>query len=348
MNIISSLPKDKELGFGIYFAPLMLQCKFSEGKWAAPEITSVANLELHPAAKVLHYAQEIFEGLKAFKRGKEICLFRPRDNIRRMHRSAEIMAMPPFPEEVFLKGMVSLIAKTKDLVPEAPGALYLRPTMIGTSTQLGVAPSSEYLFYILASPVGGYFGKVNSDKPASISMWVTNEFTRAASGGVGAAKTGANYASSLRAVAESKKRGFSNVLFLDPIKRQTIEELSGMNIFVVQDGILKTPPLKDTILDGITRKTLIELARSLDIGFKEEATTIDDLVEGARSGRVSEVLACGTGASVTNISSFGWKDETITIGKGLPGPITTRLYQTLMSIQTGNGKPLHDDWIVSC
>jgi len=348
VNIVQSLPQDKELGFGIYFAPEMIVAHYKNSQWQKSEIIPTQNFQLHPAAKVLHYAQEIFEGLKAFNRKGEICLFRPHDNIRRMSISAEIMAMPPYPEEDFLESMKVLVRKSSHLVPSKPGALYLRPTMIGTSTALGVAPATEYLFFVLASPVGGYFGKVAGDKPSGISIWVTSEYTRAAPGGLGVAKTGANYAASLRAVAQGKKAGYSNVLFLDSERRKYIEELSGMNVFVVHNGVLKTSPLKDTILDGVTRRTLIELAKNLKIPFEETQVSIDDLIAGTTTGAFSEMLACGTGASVTAISELGWKDQKISINQGKIGPVTQVLYENLLAIQNGDKEPLHKDWIIKC
>lgn len=349
MNIISALLPTGDLGFGLYFAPEMVLARYSNGSWSKPEIQKTANLNLHPAAKALHYAQEIFEGLKAFHVNSRICLFRPKENIRRMSRSAEIMAMPPFPEEAFLESTKELVRRCAHLVPQEPGALYLRPTMIATSAQLGVAPSQDYLFYILASPVGGYFGAVKSDKPAGISVWVSDQHVRAAPGGVGAAKTGANYAASLRAVSDCKKKGFANVLFLDAIERRYIEELSGMNVFVVDRGVLKTPPLKDTILDGVTRKSLIQIAKTLEIPFSEEPIAVDQILQGIQNKTLSEIFACGTGASVTAITELGWKNDRIRVTSNAEaGPITTKLYQALINIQTGKRPAPASDWIIDC
>jgi branched-chain amino acid aminotransferase len=361
MNVVTKLPPLSELGFGLYFAPEMALSKYERGQWSPVEIVPLQNLSLHPAAKVLHYAQEIFEGLKAFKRSEngkvETTLFRPQDNIRRMSKSAELMAMPPFPEEKFLKCLIELVGRSPQLIPENPGALYLRPTMVGTSTQLGVAPAQEYLFYVLASPVGGYFGSVQGDQPAQINVWVSETHVRAAPGGVGAAKTGANYAASLRPVAEAKKRGFSNVLFLDAIHHRNLEELSGMNVFAVLGGQLKTPLLGDTILDGVTRKSLIQIAQSLGISCSEENISIEELI--AQSNQAScELFACGTGASVTSIGELGFKEKIHKIGTGKPGPITTKLYQALLQIQTGQkskilessqwAEALTTNWCVKC
>ena len=227
MNIIEHLPPLAELGFGKYFAPQMMMARFDKGQWQPWTLCSVQDFHLNPTAKVLHYAQEIFEGLKAFKTASgKTALFRPQENIRRMTRSAEILSMPPYPEGEFLKGMKALVERCRGLVPDEPGALYLRPTMIATDSTLGVAPSTEYAFFVLASPVGGYFGATKSDKPATVSVLVTSDHVRACPGGLGAAKTGANYAASLFAVQMAKKKGFHNVLFLDAIHHRNLEELS--------------------------------------------------------------------------------------------------------------------------
>jgi len=340
----------RDLGFGQYFCPTMLLSQNSGSSWSELRVQTTEDFSLHPAAKVLHYGQEIFEGLKAFRRADgSAALFRPRENIRRMTRSAEIMAMTPFPEAPFLDHMVKFVRELKDFVPAEPGALYLRPTMIGTSPTLGVAPSTEYLFYILASPVGGYFGDVRSDQPAMISVWVDPDRVRAVRGGLGAAKTGANYAASLRSVSEAKRRGFHNVLFLDALEHKHLEELSGMNVFVVDDGKLKTPPLGDTILAGVTRDSLLQMAKDLKIPVSEEALEIHDLIAKIEGGAPIELFACGTGASVTAIREIGWQDRRILINDGRPGEVTTKLYRELLNIQYGRPTACpHDDWMVRC
>ncbi len=323
---------------------------FENGKWGKTEIKPLTPFSMHPGAKVLHYAQEIFEGLKAFKTSSgKICLFRPQKNITRMTRSAEIMAIPPFPEDVFLDSMKALVSELKDFVPEEPGALYLRPTLIATNTALGVAPSTEYIFYVLASPVGGYFGSLAPGEPASVKVLVTDKYVRAVRGGLGAAKTGANYAASLRAVSEAKKNGFDNVLFLDAIERKYIEELSGMNVFFVEKNKLYTPSLGDTILDGVTRKSLIELA-ALDntIQIEEKSLDIHDILNKISQGQITEAFACGTGASVTSIVQFGFKSQNHTVGNGKPGAVTRRLYKALTDIQFGRMAPPNSEWCLEC
>jgi len=350
MAIIESLKPVSELGFGQYFCPLYVQSSYENGSWSEPELLPYRGISLDPAAKVFHYGQEIFEGMKIFRHPNGTTkLFRPRANIARMARSAEILAMPSFPEELFLKSIYLLAARTKSFVPPEPGALYLRPTMIGTSPTLGVSPSKDYLFYILASPVGGYFANSGDEgSPAVVSLWVALDHVRAVRGGLGEAKTGANYAASLLAVSEAKKRGFGNVLFLDAIKREFLEELSGMNIFIVEDGILKTPRLGDTILRGITRDSILKLAQNEKIPTEECDISIHKVVEGLNSGRVTEVFACGTGASLTSVGELGWKDEKILVGNGKAGKISTRLFKLLCGVQFGLIPSPIEGWLEDC
>jgi branched-chain amino acid aminotransferase len=352
MTVLKSLSGIRELGFGQYFCPTMAWAHGNvKTGWSELRFRPMEDFNIHPAAKVLHYGQEVFEGLKAFRRADgSIGLFRPRDNIKRMTRSAEIMAMLPFPEDVYLDGIVRLTRELRDFVPNEPGALYLRPTLVGTSPTLGVAPSQDYLFYVLASPVGGYFGDVASDRPSCVSVWVDEQRVRAVRGGLGAAKTGANYAASLRSVAEAKKRGFHNVLFLDALEQRKLEELSGMNVFVVDDGKLITPPLGDTILAGVTRDSLLKMAKDLGIPTREEPIEIERLVSRIESGAAVEFFACGTGASITALREIGWRDRRVLVHGGEPGPVTTRLYRELLNIQYGRPTqaPVCDGWIVTC
>ncbi len=336
MTILRSLSEAAELGFGKYFCPTMLLSRYRDGAWSPLETVPYAPLGLEPASKVFHYAQEIFEGLKVFRQPDGgLALFRPEENVRRMSRSAEILALPAFPEAEFLRGLDRYSRELEAFVPQDPGALYLRPTMLGTSPTLGVSAAKEAVFFVCASPVGGYFGSLKSDKPAGVSIWITPDHVRAVRGGLGAAKCGANYAASLRAVSEAKRLGFDNVLFLDAIERRYFEELSGMNVFVVEGTTLRTPPLGDTILDGITRKSIFEVARSLGYKVEESPVAIDDVERKLGSGQLGEVFACGTGASVTAVTSLGWKGQKLRVGEGQPGPVTTAIYRALLDIQYG-------------
>jgi len=348
LNSIDELLPLSQLGFGKYYGKFMVEAVYKDGEWKPWTLSDLHRLDIHPGSKTLHYSQEIFEGLKAYKQDGGIFMFRPAANIARMSRSAEALAMPSYPEDQFMEGLKALVAKLAHLTPELPGSLYLRPTMIGNSNSLGVAPASEYLFYILACPVGGYFGDVTSDKPATVGIWISDKHVRAAPGGLGAAKTGANYAASLRAVAESKKLGFNNVMFLDAIQRRYLEELSGMNVFVVQKGVLKTPPLGDTILAGVTRDSIIKIAKHLKIQIEETPIAVDELLKGLVSHEVSEVFACGTASVVTSISELGWRGERVRVGDGQAGPVATRLYRSLSAIHAGKEPGLEPNWLVKC
>ncbi|HVJ65077.1 MAG TPA: branched-chain amino acid aminotransferase [Bdellovibrionota bacterium] len=336
-RVIRELLPTKELGFGLYFCDSMILSEYADGKWSEATLRPAGEFTLSPAAKTLHYAQEIFEGLKAFRTPSgEVQLFRPQANVTRMTRSAELMAMPPFPEDLFMRMILDIVKKYTHMIPELPGSLYLRPTMIGTGTSLGVAPSASYAFYILACPVGGYFGDVVTEKPASVPVYISQKYTRAAPGGIGAAKTGGNYAASLRAIAEAKAQGFSNVLFLDAKERRYLEELGGMNVFVVtKDGAIKTPPLGDTILAGVTRDSILKIAPTLGIRASETPISLDELLSGLRDGTVTELFACGTAASVTSIRELGIDNERIQVGSGESGPVATKLFLELTQIQSG-------------
>ena len=342
------LPPINQLGFGLHFCPVVTEAHYKK-QWGPLEKKALAPLAMHPASKVLHYAQEIFEGLKVFKSPKgKLLIFRPEMNIKRMTYSAQMMAMPPFPEKVFLETLKDLSRSCMEWVPAEQGALYLRPTMIATSTALGVAPSEEYTFYVMASPVGGYFGSSDPKVASKISIWISDSHIRAVRGGLGSAKTGANYAASLRAVAQAKSLGHSNVLFLDALERKYLEELSGMNFFLVQNGILKTPPLGDTVLAGVTRDSIIELAKFLEIKFLEEPLDVNEIVKDIRSGLVTEAFACGTGASITAISELEYKGEKLKINGTQVGPVTQKLYSALLDIQYGRGPAEFSKWLVDC
>jgi branched-chain amino acid aminotransferase len=347
MKIITELVPVESLGFGQYFAPLRAYSKYSKGVWSATEYSSDLSMKIGASAKVLHYAQEIFEGLKAYKQQDGgYALFRPGANIKRMTESAKIMAMAVFPEDEYLKILKDMTAQLKHLVPEKPGALYLRPATIGTTDSLGVAPAEEYEFFILASPVGGYFKDVSADKPIGIKVKITDKYVRAAKGGTGAAKTGGNYAASLRAIQEAKAEGYSNVLFLDAKDRCYIEELGGMNFFIVEEGVLKTAPLGDTVLAGVTRDSILRIAKGLDIKAKEEALSVFDVAEKIKKGTITEAFACGTAATISAITHLSWKNETLTLGQGQVGQISTQLFKILSDIHYGKTPPPEKDWIV--
>lgn len=324
-------------GFGRVFTDHMAIVRYSDAKgWHDARITARKPLSLDPAAAVLHYAQEIFEGLKAYRLADgSLAMFRPDANARRFRASAERLAMPQIPEETFLESIRQLVQIDRDWFPTVEGgSLYIRPFMIASEVFLGVKPSSEYLYLVIISPVGGYF---KSGAPA-VSLWISQSYTRAAAGGTGAAKCGGNYASSLVAQAEAAKHGCDQVVFLDAAEHRWVEELGGMNVFFVfNDGSLQTPPLSGTILPGITRDSLMTLARAEGLTVREEPYAIDQWRNDARSGRLTEAFACGTAAVVTPIGSVKGPDGEFKIGAGGPGQTTMRIKQKLVDIQRGVG-----------
>ncbi|WP_374132921.1 branched-chain amino acid aminotransferase [Sphingomonas sp. 28-62-20] len=322
-------------GFGRVFTDHMATIRYSEAQgWYDAQICPRAPFQMDPAAGVLHYAQEIFEGMKAYRLPDGgTALFRPRANARRFRASAERMAMVPLPEELFLESVRRLVKVERDWIPPIEGgSLYLRPFMIATEVFLGVKPSAEYIYAVIASSVGAYF---KGEAPA-VSLWVSQEFTRSAPGGTGAAKCGGNYAASLVAQTEATRRGHDQVLFLDAVERRWIEELGGMNIFFVfDDGSIRTPPLGGTILAGITRDSIIQLARDRGLTVAETPYAIDQCQADAASGRLVEAFACGTAAVVTPIGRMTLGENEFVIGSGGPGQLTQSISQTLTAIQRG-------------
>lgn len=332
-------------GFGKVFTDHMVTIRYVEGKgWHDAKVHARQPLVLDPATSVLHYAQEIFEGLKAYRlEDGTMALFRPEANAQRFNASARRMAMAELPEDLFVEACRQLVSIDKDWFPDVEGgAIYLRPFMIASEVFLGVKPSSEYLFMVIASSVGGYF---KGGAPA-VSLWVSQEYSRAAPGGTGAAKCGGNYASSLIAQAEATKRGHDQVVFLDAAENRWIEELGGMNIFFVfDDGSIQTPPLSGTILPGITRDSLLTLAREEGLTVREERYAIDQWEADSKSGRIVESFACGTAAVVTPIGKVSNPSGSFTIGAGGPGQVTQRLKDRLVGIQRGIAADPHN-WVM--
>ena len=331
-------------GFGRVFTDHMAIVRYAEGKgWHDARITARKPLSLDPASAVLHYAQEIFEGLKAYRLADGgMAMFRPDANARRFNASAERLAMPMLPEETFLESIRQLVRIDRDWFPSVEGgSLYLRPFMFGSEVFLGVKPSQEYLYLVIMSPVGGYF---KSGAPA-VSLWVSQNYTRAAPGGTGAAKCGGNYAASLVAQAEASKHGCDQVVFLDAAEHKWVEELGGMNVFFAfQDGSLQTPPLSGTILAGITRDSLIKLARDDGLTVREEPYSFDQWQSDAKSGKLVEAFACGTAAVVTPIGNVRFPGGEFKVGAGGPGQTTMRIKQKLVDIQRGAGADPHG-WV---
>ena len=332
-------------GFGQLFSDHMVVIDYAEGKgWHNATIGPREPLSLDPAASVLHYAQEIFEGMKAYRQDDGgMAFFRPEENARRFNDSADRMAMPRIPEEIFIEAIRQLTAIDRDWFPTVEGgSLYLRPFMFASEAFLGVRPAKEYKFIVIASPAGNYF---KSGVPA-VKIWVAQDYVRAVKGGTGAAKTGGNYAASLVPQAEAIKKGCDQVVFLDAIERKWIEELGGMNLFfVMEDGSVITPPLTGTILPGITRNSLIQLLREEGLTVREELYSIDQWKADAESGKLLETMACGTAAVVTPVGTVASPDGEFTIGSGGPGQLTTKLREKLVGIQRGSVQDTHG-WVM--
>jgi branched-chain amino acid aminotransferase len=332
-------------GFGKVFTDHMVTIDWDEGRgWHSARICPNEPLRLHPAAAVFHYAQEIFEGLKAYRlEDGAMALFRPQANARRFKASADRMAMPNLPEEAFVEAVRQLVIADRDWFPTVEGgSLYLRPFMIATEAFLGVRPATQYKFLVIASPSGNYF---KSGAPA-VSIWVSRDYTRAAPGGTGAAKCGGNYAGGLVPHAEAVRRGHDQVCFLDAAEHKYVEELGGMNLFFAfDDGSLLTPPLGGTILPGITRDSLITLAREEGLTVREELYAFDQWRADAESGKLVECFACGTAAVVTPIGKVASHDSEFTIGSGGPGQLTGRLRDKLVAIQRGTAPDNHG-WVM--
>ena len=320
----------EQLGFGVVMVPVMYIAEAVDGVWGQGRIQPYGPIELDPSAKVLHYAQEYFEGMKAYKvESSRATLFRPERHVARFATSARRLCMPEVPEEVFMEGVCTLTAWAEPYIPgRTCQSLYLRPFVIGTQPNLGLGVSSTNTFIVVASPSEAYHA-------GSMRLLVERTDTRAAVGGTGAVKVGGNYAGSLLSAARAKAKGYDQSLWLDPGTRTAIEELSGMNFFAVIEGRIVTPKLSGSILPGITRDSLIELAGSLGYDVAEETMPVDELLADIANGRCSEAFASGTAAVVSPVSVIADADETEYRLPEDPGPVAMRLKEALLGIQEG-------------
>ncbi|MHA1686286.1 MAG: branched-chain amino acid aminotransferase [Candidatus Heimdallarchaeaceae archaeon] len=335
-------PQDSELGFGKYFTDHMFIQEYINNEWQTPQIVPYQNISLDPSALVLHYGQEIFEGMKAYPNSNgSVYLFRPHKNAQRFNFSARRMCMPEVDEELFIEAISTLVKIDKDWIPRSPGtSLYIRPTMIATEAALGVHPSNKYLFYVILSPVGPYFKE--GFKP--VKIYVASQHVRATPGGTGEAKTGGNYAATLYETKIAQSLGYSQVLWLDALERRFVEEVGAMNIMFVIDGEIYTPPLDGTILHGNTREAVLELAKDLGYKTHEEPIDINILVEEIKQDRCTEAFGTGTAASITPIGELYYRETKYVINGFEVGPITKHLYEELIGIQTGT-KPDRFNWM---
>jgi branched-chain amino acid aminotransferase len=338
-GILAGYRLPEKLTFGVELAPVMYQAEFRDGAWQDGALVPFAEVPVNPAATALQFGQQCFEGMKAYKGvHAHPMLFRPQRNWRRFAESARRLMMPAVPAELFAAALSSLVGSLSGFTPGGRGqSLYLRPTLFGLDPHFAVKGSDRFLFIVMASPSDAYY----SDP---IRIMIERENTRAASGGTGAVKVGGNYAASLLAARECVERGFDQSLWLDPVERKNIEELSAMNFMAVIDGVLHTPALSGSLLEGVTRDSLMTLAGHLDIGSVSRTMAVDELLADIESGRCSELFACGTGAIVAPIAAIGEADGRTW---SLPevGQVAATLRDALLDIQEGRtADPF--DWVV--
>ncbi len=333
-EVLKEKPTDQtKLGFGKIFTDYMFTMLYSTEKgWYDPQVRPYENFSFDPATTFIHYGQAFFEGMKAYNAVDGVRLYRPCDNFARASRSAERLSMPALDEELALEGLKKLIEVEKDWIPTAPGtSLYIRPTMVATDVFLGVHASHTYLFFIILSPVGAYYAE--GLKP--VKIYVEDEYVRAARGGIGFTKAAANYAASIYAGEHAAQKGYSQVLWLDAVERKYIEEVGAMNMFFVIDNTIVTPPLRGSILPGITRDSVIKLGRKLGYTVEERLISIDEVMETAKNGHMTEAFGSGTAAVISPVGEFCLGEDKVQVGDGSIGKISQQLYDTLTGIQYG-------------
>ncbi len=334
----------RALGFGKIFTDHMLTMKYDiENGWHDMKIEPFADFTFSPASLVLHYGQEAFEGLKAYKNEKgEVTLFRPWENFKRMNSTCRRICMPEINEEQVLEALYELVRLESDWIPVSEGtSLYIRPTIIATDPYLGVRPSDTYLFYIILSPVGAYYS--SGLKP--VNIYVENEYIRSVKGGTGSVKTGGNYAASLIASDKAKKNGCEQVLWLDAEKREYVEEVGAMNILFKINGKIVTPALEGSRLPGITRDSVIKLARHLGYDVEERKVGIHELIKAHEDGKLEEVFGSGTAAVISPVGGLVYEGKKYVVNNNEMGPATQELYDTLTGIQNGL-RPDPFNWMI--
>lgn len=334
-------------GFGRFFTDHMVRARWTaDGGWHDAELVAYAPLTLDPATNFIHYGQSIFEGLKAYRHADDsIWTFRPLANARRFANSARRLAMAELPAELFLASLEALVQADRDWVTSRPEhSLYLRPFMFSTEVGLGVRPANAYEYLLIASPAAAYF----ADGVKPVSVWLSDDYVRAAPGGTGEAKCAGNYAASLIAQAEAAQHGCDQVVWLDAVERRYIEEMGGMNLYFVygagDSARLLTPALTGTLLPGVTRDSLLVLAEDLGIRADEGQISVEEWRDGCASGEITEVFACGTAAVVTPVGTVKSRDGSWQVGGGGAGAVTMRLRQSLLDIQGGQAPDRHQ-WL---
>ncbi|MBQ7600519.1 MAG: branched-chain amino acid aminotransferase [Clostridia bacterium] len=333
-------PDYSKLGFGRYFTDHMFLMNYSTDKgWHDPRIVPYGPIELDPSAMVFHYAQELFEGLKAYRRADGgIQLFRPNKNIERMENTCDRLCVPRIPEEDVLQAIKAVVSADRDWVPTSEGtSLYIRPFIIATDPQLGVHPSHTYLFAIILSPVGSYYAAgINP-----VKIYVEREYVRCVKGGTGRAKAGGNYAASLIGQQRAEDMGCAQVLWLDGVHRKYIDEVGAMNVFFVIDGVVVTPELTDgNILPGVTRASCVELLKKWGVPVEERKVSIDEVLEAADNGKLDEAFGTGTAAVISPVGELYDGDREIVINNNEIGPISKRLYDAITGIQWGKAEDI--------
>lgn len=337
-------PDDAKLGFGTLFTDHMLNMDYSrEGGWQAARIEPYGSIEMDPATMFLHYGQGVFEGLKAYRTDSgQIQLFRPQENFKRLNRSCRRMCIPEIDEDFALESIKQLITLEKDWVPGAPEtSLYIRPTIVAMDPFLGVRASHTYRYFVILSPVGAYYPEGFNP----VKILVTSELVRAVRGGVGEAKTPGNYAASLLAGEKAHEAGYTQVLWLDGVEQKYLEEVGAMNIFFVIDDEIITPELNGSILPGVTRKSVIALAKHWDQKVTERKISIDEIIDAHAAGKLKEAFGSGTAAVISPVGEIKYGDKVITINDNQTGPVAQKLYDAITGIQYGRAEdPL--GWVV--
>jgi branched-chain amino acid aminotransferase len=333
-DVLKPKPDNSSLGFGKIFTDHMFNMDYNlENGWHNPRIEPYASIEMDPATAVLHYGQAVFEGLKAYKTDSGSAqFFRPKDNFKRLNRSCRMLCIPELDEDFVFDAMKQLVVLEKDWIPGAQEtSLYIRPAVVATDHFIGVRASHTYRFFIILSPVGAYYAEGFNP----VKIWVTKNHVRAVRGGIGEAKTAGNYAASLYASEEAHKHGYTQVLWLDGIHQKYIEEVDSMNIFFVIDDELVTPMLNGSILPGITRDSVITMAKKWNIKLSERQISIDELIDAHDSGKLQEVFGTGTAAVISPVGEMKYGERVINIGDGKVGPLANKFYKAITDIQYG-------------